>query len=85
MSGLASLISERLAAEKNMKAFLERLGLLGSRTFLAFLSFLIAVEVEGEGCYCLCYDDVNGRRIIHDPDIEIRWDYEGSESFVEEE
>ena len=43
------------------------------------------MEVKGEGCYCLCYDDVNGRRVIYDPEIEVRWDYEGSESFVEEE
>ena len=32
------------------------------------------VEVEGEGCYCLCYDDVNGKRIVIDWDIEIRED-----------
>jgi len=43
------------------------------------------MEVEGEGCYCLCYDDENGKRIIHDPDIEIRWDYPDSECFIGEE
>lgn len=32
------------------------------------------VEVEGEGCYCLCYDDVDGNRIVVDWDLEIRED-----------
>ena len=32
------------------------------------------MEVEGEGCYCLCYDDVNGKRIVIDWDLEIRED-----------
>ena len=22
------------------------------------------VEVEGEGCYCLCYDDKDGNRVL---------------------
>lgn len=43
------------------------------------------MEVPGEGCYCLCYDDENGKRIIHDPEIEVRWDYPDSECFVGEE
>jgi hypothetical protein len=30
------------------------------------------MEVEGEGCYCLCYDDVNGNIIVIDWDLEIR-------------
>jgi hypothetical protein len=30
------------------------------------------MEVEGEGCYCLCYDDVDGNRIVIDSDLEIR-------------
>lgn len=29
-------------------------------------------EVEGEGCYCLCYDDANGERIVIDWDLETR-------------
>jgi len=35
------------------------------------------MEVEGEGCYCLCYDDENGKRIVIDWDLEIRedWNY----------
>ena len=33
------------------------------------------VEVEGEGCYCLCYDDVNGKRVVIDWDLEIREDW----------
>ena len=32
------------------------------------------MEVEGEGCYCLCYDDVNGKRVVIDWDLEIRED-----------
>ena len=32
------------------------------------------VEVEGEGCYCLCYDDENGNRVVVDWDLEIRED-----------
>ena len=32
------------------------------------------MEVEGEGCYCLCYDDVNGNRVVVDWDLEIRED-----------
>ena len=32
------------------------------------------VEVEGEGCYCLCYDDVDGNRVVVDWDLEIRED-----------
>lgn len=32
------------------------------------------MEVEGEGCYCLCYDDENGKRIVIDWDLEIRED-----------
>jgi len=32
------------------------------------------VEVEGEGCYCLCCDDVDGNRIVIDWDLEIRED-----------
>lgn len=30
------------------------------------------MEVEGEGCYCLCYDDADGNRIVIDWDLEIR-------------
>jgi hypothetical protein len=30
------------------------------------------VEVEGEGCYCLCFDDKNGDRVVVDWDLEIR-------------
>ena len=30
------------------------------------------VEVEGEGCYCLCYDDKDGNRVVVDWDVEIR-------------
>ena len=33
------------------------------------------MEVEGEGCYCLCYDDENGKRIVIDWDLEIREDW----------
>jgi len=32
------------------------------------------VEVTGEGCYCLCYDDENGNRVVVDWDLEIRED-----------
>ena len=32
------------------------------------------MEVEGEGCYCLCYDDGNGDRVVIDWDLEIRED-----------
>ena len=32
------------------------------------------MEVEGEGCYCLCYDDENGNRVVLDWDLEIRED-----------
>ena len=32
------------------------------------------MEVEGEGCYCLCYDDENGDRVVIDWDLEIRED-----------
>ena len=32
------------------------------------------VEVEGEGCYCLCYDDEAGERVVVDWDLEIRED-----------
>ena len=32
------------------------------------------MEVEGEGCYCLCYDDVDGNRVVVDWDLEIRED-----------
>ena len=32
------------------------------------------MEVEGEGCYCLCYDDVDGNRVVIDWDLEIRED-----------
>ena len=32
------------------------------------------VEVEGEGCYCLCYDDKNGDRVVVDWDLEMRED-----------
>ena len=39
------------------------------------------VEVEGEGCYCLCYDDVDGNRVVVDRDLEIREDwYYGNDS-----
>ena len=30
------------------------------------------VEVEGAGCYCLCYDDTNGDRVVVDWDLELR-------------
>ena len=30
------------------------------------------MEVEGEGCYCLCYDDESGNRVVIDWDLEIR-------------
>ena len=30
------------------------------------------IEVEGEGCYCLCYDDVDGNRVIVDWELEVR-------------
>ena len=33
------------------------------------------MEVEGEGCYCLCYDDVDGNRVVIDWDLEIREDW----------
>ena len=29
------------------------------------------VEVEGEGCYCLYYDNDEGERVVVDWDIEI--------------
>ena len=32
------------------------------------------VEVAGEGCYCLCYDDETGNRVVLDWDLEIRED-----------
>ena len=32
------------------------------------------MEVAGEGCYCLCYDDVDGNRVVVDWDLEIRED-----------
>jgi len=32
------------------------------------------MEVEGAGCYCLCYDDVDGNRVVVDWDLEIRED-----------
>ena len=32
------------------------------------------MEVPGEGCYCLCYDDENGNRVVLDWDLEIRED-----------
>tara|TARA_Y100000592_G_C5353256_1_gene259888 strand:- start:408 stop:530 length:123 start_codon:yes stop_codon:yes gene_type:complete len=32
------------------------------------------MEVEDEGCYCLCYDDKDGNRVVVDWDIEIRSD-----------
>ena len=28
------------------------------------------MEVEGEGCYCLCYDDVNGNRVVIDWEVD---------------
>ena len=30
------------------------------------------VEVCGEGCYALCYDDENGERVVVDWELEIR-------------
>ena len=30
------------------------------------------VEVKGEGCYALCYDDKDGNRVVVDWDVEIR-------------
>ena len=45
--------------------------------FLKYNHFMISyyiVEVEGEGCYCLCYDDVDGNRVVVDWDLEIRED-----------
>ena len=30
------------------------------------------MEVTGEGCYCLCYDDETGKRVVVDWDLEIR-------------
>lgn len=45
--------------------------------FLNYNHFMISyyiVEVEGEGCYCLCYDDVDGNRVVVDWDLEIRED-----------
>jgi hypothetical protein len=30
------------------------------------------VEVCGEGCYCLCYDDKDGNRVVVDWELEIR-------------
>ena len=32
------------------------------------------MEVPGEGCYCLCYDNENGKRVVIDWDLEIRED-----------
>lgn len=32
------------------------------------------MEVAGEGCYCLCYDDETGKRIVLDWDLEMRED-----------
>jgi hypothetical protein len=32
------------------------------------------MEVEGQGCYCLCYDDENGNRVVVDEDIEERFE-----------
>ena len=32
------------------------------------------IEVEGEGCYCLCYDDVDGNRVVVDWELEVRED-----------
>ena len=32
------------------------------------------VEVTGEGCYALCYDDENGERVVVDWELEIRED-----------
>ena len=33
------------------------------------------VEVCGEGCYALCYDDQNGERVVVDWELEIREDW----------
>ena len=30
------------------------------------------IELTGEGCYCLCYDDNDGNRVVVDRDLEIR-------------
>ena len=30
------------------------------------------IELTGEGCWSLCYDDQTGNRIVVDRDIEIR-------------
>ena len=32
------------------------------------------VEVCGEGCYALCYDDNDGNRVVVDWELEIRED-----------
>jgi hypothetical protein len=45
--------------------------------FLIYNHIMISyyiVEVKGEGCYCLCYDDVDGNRVVVDWDLEIRED-----------
>ncbi len=31
-------------------------------------------DVEGQGCYCLCYDDENGKRVVVDEDVEERFE-----------
>ena len=48
-------------------------GLSRFRYYVNMISYYI-VEVEGEGCYCLCYDDVDGNRVVVDWDLEIRED-----------
>ena len=48
-------------------------GLSRFRYYVNMISYYI-MEVEGEGCYCLCYDDVDGNRVVVDWDLEIRED-----------
>ena len=48
-------------------------GLSRFHYYVNMISYYI-VEVEGEGCYCLCYDDVDGNRVVVDWDLEIRED-----------
>jgi hypothetical protein len=48
-------------------------GLSRTHYYVDMISYYI-VEVEGEGCYCLCYDDVDGNRVVVDWDLEIRED-----------
>lgn len=49
-------------------------GLISFHYYLYMERNYYIMEVEGEGCYCLCYDDVDGNRVVVDWDLEIRED-----------